>query len=221
MRFTFTSGAPNDIKLYMRRYTSGAKGPGHCGRKATWMKLDKKSWIILGFTLLVILAVITVLVIDFFKTSTETVLKVMADNVDLQVKNVIYTDVGKSGEKWEIKADTARYARKENLAFFDTVRVKLVTSEGKTFLMTGEQAKLQTDSKNIEISGNVEILSDRGDRFLTDMLRYTNADSTVHTDGAVTLWSDQMQIRGTGMTLNLKQGQLSLLSGVKGQIQGK
>jgi LPS export ABC transporter protein LptC len=185
------------------------------------MKLDKKSWMILGFTLLVILAVITPLVIVSFKASTETALKVMADNVDLQVKNVIYTDVGKSGEKWEIRADTARYARKENLAFFDTVQIKLVTSEGKTFLMTGERAKLQTDSKNIEISGNVEILSDRGDRFRTDMLRYTNADSTVHTDGAVTMWGDQMQIRGTGMTLNLKQGKLSLQSDVKGQIQGK
>lgn len=185
------------------------------------MKLDRKSWIILGFTLLVIFAAITLLVIDYFKASTQTVPKVMADDVDLQVKNVIFTDIGKSGEKWEIRADTARYARKENLAFFNTVKVKLVTSEGKTFFMTGDRAKLQTDSKNIEISGNVEILSDRGDRFRTDMLRYNNADSTVHTDGAVTLWGNQMQISGTGMTLNLKQGQLSLQSRVKGQIQGK
>jgi len=187
----------------------------------SWMKLNRKNGIIFGFTLLVILAAIALLAINFYKASPETLLKVMADNVDLQVRNVIYTDVGHSGEKWEIRADTARYAKKENLAFFDTVRVKLVTSEGKTFLMTGERAKLQTDTKNIEISGNVEILSDRGDRFRTDMLRYTNADSTVHTDGAVTMWGDQMQIRGTGMTLNLKQGQLSLQSKVKGQIQRK
>jgi LPS export ABC transporter protein LptC len=180
------------------------------------MKLNKKNGIILGFTLLVILAAIALLAINFYKASPETLLKVMADNVDLQVKNVIYTDVGHSGEKWEIRADTARYVKKENLAFFDTVRI-----EGRTFVMTGERAKLQTDTKNIEISGNVEILSDRGDRFRTDMLRYTNADSTVHTDGAVTLWGDQMQIRGTGMTLNLKQGQLTLQSNVKGQIQGK
>jgi LPS export ABC transporter protein LptC len=175
------------------------------------MKLNKKNGIILGLTLLVILAVIALLAINFYKASPETLLKVMADNVDLQVKNVIYTDVGHSGEKWEIRADTARYARKE----------KLVTSEGKIFVMTGERAKLQTDTKNIEISGNVEILSDRGDRFSTDTLRYTNADSTVHTDGAVTMRGDQMQIRGTGMILNLKQGHLSLQSKVKGEIQGK
>jgi LPS export ABC transporter protein LptC len=220
MRFTFTSGVPDDIKshapAYRRRERAGASR-----QKKQRMKLDRKTWIILGFALLVIIAAVTPLAIDYFKTSTETALKIMADNVDLQVKNVVYTDVGKSGEKWEIRADTARYARKENLAFFDTVRVKLVTSEGKTFIMTGERAKLQTDTKNIEISGNVEILSDRGDRFRTDKLRYTNADSTVHTDGTVTLWGDQMQVRGTGMTLNLKQGALSLQSKVKGQIQGK
>jgi LPS export ABC transporter protein LptC len=185
------------------------------------MKLNKKNGIILGLTLLVILAAITLLAINFYKASPETLLKVMADNVDLQVKNVVYTDVGHSGEKWEIRADTARYARKENLAFFDTVKIKLVTSEGKIFVMTGERAKLQTDTKNIEISGNVEILSDRGDRFSTDTLRYTNAESTVHTDGAVTMRGDQMQIRGTGMILNLKQGHLSLQSKVKGEIQGK
>jgi LPS export ABC transporter protein LptC len=185
------------------------------------MKLNKKNGIIFGLTLLVILAAIALLAINFYKASPETLLKVMADNVDLQVKNVVYTDVGHSGEKWEIRADTARYARKENLAFFDTVKIKLVTSEGKIFVMTGERAKLQTDTKNIEISGNVEILSDRGDRFSTDTLRYTNAESTVHTDGAVTMRGDQMQIRGTGMILNLKQGHLSLQSKVKGEIQGK
>jgi LPS export ABC transporter protein LptC len=186
------------------------------------MKLNKKTWVILGLALVVVLAAITFLVIDFgSKTSPKTLLKVMADNVDLQVKNVIYTDVGQSGEKWEIKADTARYLKKENLALFDKVQIKLVTSDGKTFLMTGDRAKLQTDTKNIEISGNVEIVSDRGDRFRTDMLRYTDADSTVHTDGAVTMGGGQMKIGASGMTLNIKKGHLSLLSKVKGQIQGK
>lgn len=183
--------------------------------------MNKKTWIILGFTLLVVIVAITLLVIDSSKTSPKTLLKVMADNVDLQVKNVVYTDVGQSGEKWEIKADTARYLKKENLALFDKVQIKLLTGEGKTFLMTGDRAKLQTDTKNIEISGNVEVVSDRGDRFRTDTLRYTDADGTVQTDGAVTMGGGQMQIRGAGMILNIKKGQLSLLSKVKGQIQGK
>jgi LPS export ABC transporter protein LptC len=185
------------------------------------MKLNRKVWIVLGFSLAAVLAAIALLVVDLYKTSPKTLLKVMADNVDLQVKDVIYTDVGLSGEKWEIRADTARYHKKENLALFDRVQVKLVTPEGKTFRMTGDQGKLQTDTKNIEISGNVEILSDHGDRLRTDVLHYTHAKNAIHTDGAVTMWGDQMQIRGIGMTLNLKEGQLSLQSRVKGQIQGQ
>lgn len=172
-------------------------------------------------TLLAALSALTLLVIDFNKTSPKTLLKVMADNVDLQVRNVVYTDVGQSGEKWEIKADTARYLKKENLALFDKVKIKMVTAEGKTFVMNGDRAKLHTDTKNVEISGHVEIISDRGDRFSTDLLRYTDADSTVRTDGEVTMKGDQVQIQGTGMILNAKQGQLSLLSKVKGRVQRK
>ena len=184
------------------------------------MKLNRKAWIVLGFSL-ALLAAIAILVVDLYKTSSQTLLKVMADNVDLQVKDVIYTDVGQSGEKLEIRADTARYQKKENLAFFERVKVKLVTPEGKIFRMTGDRGKLQTDTKNIEITGNVEILSDRGDRLRADVLHYTHAKSVIHTDGAVTMWGDQMQIRGIGMTMSLKEGQLSLQSKVKGQIQGK
>ena len=185
------------------------------------MKLNRKVWIVLGFSLAAVLAAIALLVVDLYKTSPKTLLKVMADNVDLQVKDVIYTDVGQSGEKLEIRADTAMYHKKENMALFDRVQVKLVTPEGRVFRMTGDRGKLQTDTKNIEISGNVEIHSDRGDRLRTDVLHYTHAKSAVHTDGAVTMWGDKVQIRGIGMTLNLKEGQLSLQSMVKGQIQGK
>ncbi|MFH1080061.1 MAG: LPS export ABC transporter periplasmic protein LptC [Pseudomonadota bacterium] len=185
------------------------------------MRLNRKVWVVLGFSLTAILAAIALLVVDLYKTSPKTLLKVMADNVDLQVKDVIYTDVGQSGEKWEIRANTARYHKKENKVLFEKVRVKLLTPEGRIFRMTGDQGKLQTDTKDIEISGNVEILSDQGDRLRTDVLHYTHAQSAVHTDGAVTMWGGRMQIMGVGMTLNLKEGHLSLQSSVKGQIQGK
>jgi LPS export ABC transporter protein LptC len=183
------------------------------------MKINRKIWIVSGIALSAVLAATALLIFGLYKTSPETLLKVMADNVDLQVRDVVYTDVGLSGEKWEIRADTARYFKKENMALFEKVRIRLVTPEGKTFLMTGDQGKLQTDTKDIEISGNVEIVSEQGDRFRTDMLHYTHEKSAVHTDGAVTMKGHGMQIRGVGMTLNLKEGRLSLQSRVKGSIK--
>lgn len=191
----------------------------HQTGKIAWMKRNRKVWIALGFSLAAVLAAIALLVVDLYKTPPKTLLKVLADNVDLQVKDVLFTDVGQSGEKLEIKADTARYHKKENMAFFDKIHVKMLTPEGRVFRMTGDRGKLQTDTKDIEISGNVEILSDHGDRLRTDVLYYTHAKSAVHTDGAVTIWGDRMQIRGIGMIINLKEGQMSLQSKVKGQVQ--
>lgn len=173
----------------------------------------------LGISLAAVLAVTASLVVDLYKTPPKTLLKVLADNVDLQVKDVLFTDVGYSGEKLEIRADTARYHRQDKTAFFDRVRIKMVTPEGRIFRMTGNQGMLRTDTKDIEISGNVEILSDQGDRLHTDVLHYTHAKSAVHTDGAVSMWGDRMQISGVGMNINLKEGHLSLHSRVKGQVQ--
>ena len=102
----------------------------------------------------------------------------MSDRVDLQVKNVRYTEVGDSGMKWEITADTARYQKKENLALFEKVKVRLVMKDGRVFVMNGDRGRLNTQSRDMEIEGNVGIVSENGDRFSTDRLRYRNAGKT-------------------------------------------
>ena len=63
------------------------------------MKFNRKTWIIIGLTSLAVLSILTAIMTVFYSKAPQTILKVMADNVDLQVKNVIYTDVGQSGEK--------------------------------------------------------------------------------------------------------------------------
>jgi LPS export ABC transporter protein LptC len=185
------------------------------------MKLQRKTWIIGACMLLILTLGIIFGVRAFYEAAPKKLLKIMADNIDLQVKNVVYTDVGQSGEKWEIRADTARYIKKENLALFDRVKVKLLTADGKIFNMTGDKGQLKTDTKNIEITGNVEIVSDKGDRFTTDKLNYVDAESKVYTESAVTMGNRDMQIRGVGMALNMKSGEVSVLSCVKADIKVK
>lgn len=170
---------------------------------------------------LVILSVSIVLKVVNDRKAPEKILKVMAENIDLQVKNVIYTDVGQSGEKWEIKADTVQYLRKENLALFEKIRVRMLTADGKSFILTGDKGRFQTERKDIEIVGNVEGTSDRGERFTTDKLSYNNAEGKIYTDSAVTMESGQLKIKGTGLTVNMKSGELNLVSRVKAEIKLK
>jgi len=181
------------------------------------MRLKKKAAIIIGLAALAVIVAVGIYIAEKQKTP-EKLLKVLPDKVDLQIKDVHYTDVSESGMKWEVTADTARYIKKDNVALFEKVAVRLITREGKTFLLTGDKGRVQTDTKDMKISGNVKIVSNSGDAFTTDYLLYKNGEQKFQTDAPVTMENGRLKIVGKGMTLSLKDEKLELLSGVKARI---
>jgi LPS export ABC transporter protein LptC len=144
-------------------------------------------------------------------------LKALPD-VDLKIKGFNYTEVGEANAKWEVKADIATYDKKQNLAVFDRVQIKLTTSDGKVFIMNGDKGQMFTDTKNIEIKDNVVIISDTGDKFSTDHLSYNDAEKKFYTDAPVTMENKRMKITGVGLTLFMNTGELNLSSLVKAKI---
>ncbi|MCX5845681.1 MAG: LPS export ABC transporter periplasmic protein LptC [Deltaproteobacteria bacterium] len=183
------------------------------------MKFKKRIVVITGVIILVISVAAIVLVMESRKSSPIPLLNIMSDKVDLQVKNINYTDVGDSGLKWEIKADSAKYIKSENLAMFDRVRVKLLMSDGKTIVMTGDKGTLNTNTKDMEITGNVEVVSDRGDRLTTDILKYSGSERRIYSEVAVTMENARMQVRGMGMSLSLEDKDVALLSRVRANVK--
>jgi LPS export ABC transporter protein LptC len=184
------------------------------------MKGRKKIVIIIVF-LLIFLSLTVIVTIGLWKEPEKALLKIMADRVDLQVRNVRYTEVGDSGMKWEILADTVTYEKKENLAFFDKLTVKLVTEDGRIFLMTGDRGRLNTEERDIEIDGNVTVVSDSGDRFRTDQLRYRNRDNRVETDRPVAMETGNVRINGVGMILSLNEKKVAILSQIRARSPGE
>lgn len=181
------------------------------------MRLRKGTKIIIGLIALAVIVVFGIFIIGKQKTP-EKMLKILPDKVDLQIKDVRYTDVAESGMKWEVTADTARYLKKDNIALFEKVAVKLMTEDGKTFLLTGDKGRVRTDTKDMNVSGNVKIISNNGDSFTTDYLNYSNSEKRFYTDSSVMMENPRIKIRGKGMSLSLKDEKMALLSGVKAQV---
>lgn len=182
------------------------------------MKLRKRT-LIVTIVIAIVASAVAVVLIMRNNVSQSKMLKIVSDNVDLQVKNLNYTDVGDSGLKWEVKADSANYVKSDNIAILDKIRVRLVTPDGKTLIMKGDKGKLHTDTKDMEISGNVEVVSDKGDRLTTDLLKYSGSEQRIYTEGAVKMENARMQVRGVGMSLSLTEKDVSLLSRVKANIR--
>ncbi|MDA8126403.1 MAG: LPS export ABC transporter periplasmic protein LptC [Deltaproteobacteria bacterium] len=181
-------------------------------------KKKKMRLILLAAAILLIAAILWV---SLRKEPEKALLKVMADRVDLQVRNVRYTEVGDSGMRWEIVAESATYQKKENLAFFEKFTVRLVLKDGSLFVMTGDKGQLNTESRDLKIEGNVVILSPRGDRFTTDHLQYWNAKQVVETEGAVLVENKTSRLQGVGMVYSLAEKHVAILSQVRATTQVK
>ena len=184
----------------------------HPRRMLVWL-MNKKTFVIFG--LLVLFAFAAFVFVGLRKEPPRAMLEKMAEKVDLQAKNVRYTQVGSSGMKWEITADSAQYRKKEDLALFDNVRAKVFMKDGRSFTMTGDKGVLNTRSKNLDINGNVVIVSESGDRFQTDRLSYRDALKRIETDQPVVIESKNARISGVGMHLNLNDEKVVILSGVR------
>jgi LPS export ABC transporter protein LptC len=211
--FTFTSAGPGDIKFpagfgVEERRMAGGK-PGHL-----MMKIKRRT-VLIAAILTVALFAAAILAIGLRKSPEKTLLKIMSDRVDLQVKNVHFTEVGSSGMTLEIRADTARYQKKENLALFDQLSVRLVTKDGRVFMMNGDTGRFNTQSRDMEIEGNVGIVSENGDRFTTDRLLYRDAAKQIETDRPVIMENRSIRISGVGMIFSLDGKKVTLLSQVR------
>jgi LPS export ABC transporter protein LptC len=153
------------------------------------------------------------------KENKQLGLKIIDDEVDLYIKDVHYTEVGESGNRLEINADSATFLKKENQARFDRIRMKLIQPDGKVYELTADRGKLKTDLKDVEIEGNVLIVSNRGDRFTTGRLDYSDKERKISTEDVVTFHNPRFQVTGQGMIILLKSDQVTLVRNVKAQVR--
>ncbi len=147
----------------------------------------------------------------------KALLHKMADQVDLQAKSVRYTQVGSSGMKWEMVADSVQYQKRNDLALFENLKVKVIMKDGRIFVMTGNRGVLNTRTRDIDIDGDVVFVSHNGDRLRTDSLKYRDRLKRIETDRPVVIENENTHIKGVGMILTLKDQKLAILSGVHAQ----
>ena len=98
--------------------------------------------------------------------------------------------------------------------------IKLVTKESGTFVMTGDRGRLNSESRDMEIEGNVNIDSDNGDRFKTDKLRFRNTEKLIQTEGPVVMENKRIRVSGVGMILSVEEKKVALLSQVRASFTG-
>jgi len=167
----------------------------------------------------VLVAAILFAVMHSMNSKKANIIKILPDEADVRIQDFIYTEVGQDNLQWEVKAKSAQYQKKRNLALFDQVQIKLTTKDGKVFIRTGDKGEMLTDKKDVEMKGHVVITSGTGDKFMTDHLSYRDAQKHIYTEAPVLMENTKMKIQGVGLSIFTDKGELTLSSDVRAVIK--
>lgn len=178
----------------------------------------KKKIIIAVLLMAITLALVAGYLWKMRKEAALSLLKILPEEIDIQVREVKYQELEGSGIKWELQADNASLRKKEKLALFEKVRIRFILKDGKVYHLSGDQGQMNTESQDLDLRGNVVVVSDQGDRFLTNSLQFSKKDERIFTKEPIAIENQFMNVKAVGMSLSLRDEQLTLLSSVTAQI---
>ena len=128
----------------------------------------------------------------------------------------VFLTEDKGGEKaWELKAEWARMYRENNKTLLEDIRVKVFIQNRKPIHITGESGELNNESKDIQIRGNVEVISEDGYTLRTEELKWLSEKREIVTEKAVWIAGKTFRLNGNGLRLKVDEQRFRLENKVK------
>jgi len=118
---------------------------------------------------------------------------------------------------WELEAKSIRQYEEQNVMMLEGVKLTFYAKEGRSFVVTGNTGKFHQDSKNMELAGDVVMVSNDGYRLKTNSVAYDHSQKRVATSDPVEIEGDQFQLKGQGMLVDMEAKTFKILSQVKTQ----
>lgn len=122
---------------------------------------------------------------------------------DMRIKNFSSVNYMHGSISWELKAEKSSYYFDENRSIAEDVLLHYYKDEAVSAVVNSDQAIIYTDSNDIDLIGNVDILSTAGNRLLTSRIKWNSRDKYLDTDDPVTIIRRNGDIiKGTGLRAN-------------------
>ena len=136
--------------------------------------------------------------------------------VDMQIGDIHYEQTDKHASKeWELDAKSAQYFKGENKIVLQSIELTFFSDGGKVYKLTADDGVLYTDSKDVNVSGNVVVLTEEGYHVQANSFRYDAEERKIVTNDRIRLRSKELVMTGKGMVVDLEEEKLYVLEEVK------
>ncbi len=114
---------------------------------------------------------------------------------------------------WELFADRG-VQKTEDVILLDNVKL-IHHLDGRSHVLTGRRASYDRKQKEIEVEGDVKVVSSEGYTLLTGFLKYSLSRKKVFTDRPLRFLSDKMDVEGVGLEADLTASRIKVLKEVR------
>lgn len=148
---------------------------------------------------------------------TEEIVASLPRDIDLSLEEISYTETRDGIPRWTLVADSAAHSVGEGRTRIANVRMTFhdVDEQGDVTL-TAREGTLRTETREVEVEGDVIVRSPQGYTFFTDRLEYRESDRRIRTEDPVRIVSETMELTGRGMLLDVEDRTFVLLRDVQG-----
>ncbi|MEK6776105.1 MAG: LPS export ABC transporter periplasmic protein LptC [bacterium] len=137
------------------------------------------------------------------------------NRADLSIQKFHFTERGSGEQKWEIWAERAERFLDRSQVHMDQVRVEYPMSEGGWVHLSGLLGDYFEKEKRVELSGNVQVVTDSGYTLYADRLVWEKDKNLISSEKPVRLVTAGYMVSGDRMTFRTDLRKVELIGGIK------
>lgn len=145
---------------------------------------------------------------------------VVPDGRQNQMLKEIHFVEDKHGQKtWELRAKSVQVYQDENISVLEDVKVTYYAKEGRTFFLTSKTGKVNQQSKDVDLEGDVVLTTSDGYKLRTQSASYRDSEKMIRSSDPVDIEGDQVHITGKGMLVDVENKTFKILKEVKTELR--
>ncbi len=140
---------------------------------------------------------------------------VIGTDADLKMDRVHIVQNKQGTKAWEMWADTAKVYRKKNYTKMENIHLRFYPKNGKIMDVTADRGRMENESRNMHLQGNVLIKSQDGVSMRTESLKFRPKEKKIDSDEKIFVKGENFRLTGVGLRGRTDLGQFFLNKNVQ------
>ena len=182
-------------------------------------KTPKRIKLILLSIILITVGIIIVVYLGYRRISDtpELILSTIQDGANMSIGRIQQTATRDGKREWTLEATSAHYIETQKQVILKDLAVTFFLDDNSEVYLTAQKGILNTDSNDIEVSGNVVIKKDNY-RLTTEQLNYDHKRRIIFTKVPVTISGNSTNILADSAIFDLNTKKVRLEGNVEGTL---